>query len=102
VVPPEEFFDEVWLLSHLLARIPAPGNILVGSIDDGESNRGPWRAGVAQFCGMRVSSFHARTGSGRITADCAVNATFARAVYKVTPAAGAHGTIAPNTPQFVG
>ncbi len=40
--------------------------------------------------------------TGAITANCAVTATFAKAVYKVTPVAGAHGTIAPNTPQFVG
>ena len=40
--------------------------------------------------------------TGAITADCAVTATFANAIYKVTPVAGAHGTISPATPQFVG
>jgi hypothetical protein len=40
--------------------------------------------------------------TGAITANCAVSATFAKAVYKVTPVAGAHGTISPGTPQFVG
>jgi hypothetical protein len=40
--------------------------------------------------------------TGAITADCAVSATFANAIYKVTPVAGAHGTISPATPQFVG
>jgi hypothetical protein len=40
--------------------------------------------------------------TGTITADCAVTATFAKAIYKVTPVAGAHGTISPGTPQFVG
>jgi hypothetical protein len=40
--------------------------------------------------------------TGAITADCSVTATFAPASYKVTPVAGAHGTITPNTTQIVG
>ena len=51
-------------------------------------------------CGGSLAGNVYTTGS--ITADCAVTATFAKAVYKVTPVAGMHGTISPGTPQFVG
>jgi hypothetical protein len=36
-----------------------------------------------------------------IAGDCSVTATFAPAIYRVTPVAGAHGTITPNTVQVV-
>src|SRR5262249_47180266 len=40
--------------------------------------------------------------TGAVTADCAVTATFGPASYRVTPVAGAHGSITPATVQTVG
>lgn len=39
--------------------------------------------------------------TGPIGADCMVQATFAIVTHTVTPVAGAHGTIAPDTPQTI-
>lgn len=78
------------------------------SVDDGDTTsftltpEANYRIDTVTGCGGTLSGAVYTTAA--ITADCTVNATFITlppVTHVVTPSAGAHGTIAPATPQTV-
>ena len=58
-----------------------------------------YRVGTVSGCGGSLSGVVYTTAP--VTADCTVSATFAPITHVVSPSAGAHGSIAPATPQTV-
>jgi hypothetical protein len=54
---------------------------------------------IASVSGCGGSLAGSSYTTGRIGADCTVAASFADALFTVTPSAGLHGTIVPGTPQ---